>query len=72
MIVAGDIGATNCRLAACEDDGRPVAQHIYPSKVSVILRTLCGFHDAHRASLPSGLLWAGRSCRQSTVQIDRP
>lgn len=32
MIVAGDIGATNCRLASCEDDGRPVAQHIYPSK----------------------------------------
>ena len=32
MIVAGDIGATNCRLAACEDDGRPVAQHIYPSQ----------------------------------------
>lgn len=32
MIIAGDIGGTNCRLAACEDDGHPVAQQIYPSQ----------------------------------------
>jgi glucokinase len=32
MIVAGDIGGTYCRLAACADGGRVVAQKIYSSR----------------------------------------
>src|SRR5688572_20521490 len=32
MILAGDIGGTNCRLIACDDTGKPVAQRTSSSR----------------------------------------
>ena len=32
MILAGDIGGTNCRLLACDDDGQAILQKVYPSR----------------------------------------
>jgi glucokinase len=32
MILAGDIGGTNCRLIASDLEGRPLAQHVYASR----------------------------------------
>lgn len=32
MILAGDIGGTNCRLIACDDSGKPVAQRTSSSR----------------------------------------
>ncbi len=32
MILAGDIGGTNCRLLACDAQGRALLQQVYPSR----------------------------------------